>query len=300
MSRPQMSRTRRVAVVAVASAMVAVACGSSKKTGTGTPSPTAGASTTAGKATTARGFNGTTIKIAGLGNGTDFTDADLGTKARFKRANDTNELNGIKLDYLEFADDKQDPATATSEAKRLVTQDEVFAIVPDFSAVNPGPYLNDQHVPYIGWAFDNSYCSPTPSTSLYGFGYSGCLVPTKPLIVPDEDGNIFKYVSTKTGKAHPSAVEFSADSQSGKDSARIQATVAEGAGFNVVYNKGVIPLTASDFTPYVQAWMTADGGKAPDLINCLLAVQCIQIWAAAKAAGYKGVFQQGLGPSTPC
>ena len=295
MFRRRTSGTGRIVVIAVVAAMVAIACSSSKKTGTSSASPTSGAPTTAGTVTTGRGFDGTTIKVAGIGDAVGFGDADLGTKARFQRANNTNELNGIKLDYLEFAADKQDPATATSEARRLVTQDQVFAIVPDLSAVNPGPYLNEQHVPYIGWAFDGTYCSPTPSTSLYGFGYSGCLVPSNPSVMPDSYENLFKFTAMKSGKQKPSIVLFSNDNQSGKNSARFQATSAQGAGFNVVYAKGSVPITTSDYTPYVQAWLTADGGKPPDAIYCLLAVQCIPIWAAVKAAGYKGVFQATLG-----
>jgi ABC-type branched-subunit amino acid transport system substrate-binding protein len=37
-----------------------------------------------------------------------------------------------------FADDRADPTQATSEVRRLVTQEQVFSIVPDLSAVNPG------------------------------------------------------------------------------------------------------------------------------------------------------------------
>ena len=79
-------------------------------------------------------------------------------------------VKGVKFQYTEFADDKEDPAVATSEARRLVEQVGVFAIVPDLSPVNPGPYLNQQHVPYVGFAFDGTYCSPKPTTQLYGFG----------------------------------------------------------------------------------------------------------------------------------
>jgi hypothetical protein len=176
-----------------------------------------------------------------------------------------------------------------------VTQDQVFAIVPDLSAVNPGPYLAAQHVPYVGYAFDNTYCSPNPSTSIWGFGYNGCLVPANPLRMPDSYSELYKYVSGKTGKAHPSMVVFSNDNQSGQNSTRFGASGAEGAGFNVVSAKGDIPLVTSDYSPYVQQWMGADGGKPPDVINCLLATQCIAIWAAVKAAGYQGIFYQTLG-----
>ena len=241
------------------------------------------------------GFDGTTIKVAGIADLSQFAGAEVGAEARFKRANDTNELHGIKIQFVEMADDKLDPATATSEVRRLVTQDQVFAIVPDLSAVNPGPYLNAQQVPYVGYAFDATHCSPTPTTSLYGFGFDGCLVPSNPPAMPDEYGGLYKYVSGKTGNSHPSMAIFSTDDQSGHNTVRFQASAAEGAGFNVVYAKAVLPEVTSDYTPYVQQWLAANGGKPPDVINCETAAQRVPAWAAVKAAGYSGTFEQSLG-----
>jgi ABC-type branched-subunit amino acid transport system substrate-binding protein len=304
MSRSRFSVSGRLAVVAAVAGLVAVACSSSKKSSTTSTgaTPTSGVSATSGAPTTSevvvkssRGYDGTTIKVAGIAGLANFAGAEIGAQARFKRANDTNELNGIKIQFLEFADDKQDPATATSEVRRLVTQSQVFAIVPDLSAVNPGPYLADQHVPYVGYAFDNTYCSTTPSTSIWGFGYDGCLVPADPPVMPDGLSSMYKYVSGKTGKASPSIVIFSADNQSGKNTARFQASAAEGAGFNVVAAKGIVPVVTSDYSPYVQQWINADGGKQPDVIDCLIAAQCIPIWQAFKAAGYKGIYYHTLG-----
>jgi branched-chain amino acid transport system substrate-binding protein len=237
-----------------------------------------------------RGFDGSTVKIAGMGTAANFADADLGTKARIQRFNDDREIKGVEIEYLEFADDKQDPALATSEARRLVTQEQVFAIIPDLSAVNPGPFLNQQHVPYFGWAFDNTYCSQKPSTKLYGFGYNGCLVPADPPKMPDSFANVYKYVSEKTGEEHPSIVLFSNDNQSGKNSAKNQALSAKGAGFDVVFAEGVVPLTVSDYSPYVQEWLQADDGEQPDEIHCLLSVQCLPIWRAVEAAGFTGTY----------
>jgi branched-chain amino acid transport system substrate-binding protein len=242
-----------------------------------------------------RGYDGKTITIAGLGGATNFAGSDIGTKARVKRFNDTNEIPGVKIEYTEFADDKADPATATSEARRLVTQEGVFAIVPDLSAVNPGPFLNQQHVPYVGFAFDNTYCSPKPTTKLYGFGYSGCAVPADPPTAIDNYSAAYAYVSKKTGNKKPTIVLFSNDNQSGKNSTKVAASSAQGAGFKVVYAKGSVPQTASDYTPYVQDFMTANGGKQPDDVTCLLATQCLPIWNALKAAGFTGTFQTSLG-----
>jgi ABC-type branched-subunit amino acid transport system substrate-binding protein len=242
-----------------------------------------------------RGFDGKTITIAGMGIASNFAGADIGTIARVKRFNDTNEIPGVKIKYTEFADDKGDPATATSEARRLVTQEGVFAIVPDLSATNPGPYLNQQHVPYIGFAFDNTYCSKTPTTKLYGFGYNGCAVPADPPSAIDNFALEYKYVAKKTGNQHPTIAIFSNDNQSGKNSTKVGASAAQGAGFKVVYAKGSVPMTASDYTPYVQDWMTSNRGKQPDDIHCLLATQCLAIWTALKAAGFTGTFQTSLG-----
>jgi hypothetical protein len=41
--------------------------------------------------------------------------------------------------------------------------------------------------------------------------------------------------------------------------------------------------------------MSADGGKQPDTISCLLATQCLPIWTQLKAAGYTGTYWTPLG-----
>jgi ABC-type branched-subunit amino acid transport system substrate-binding protein len=294
MDKRRIGLVGRLAIVGLAVALTAAACGSSDDDSASEEE--SGANESSGTETPAasRGFDGTTITVAGMGSATNFADADVGAQARFKRANDTDELDGITIDYLEFADDKQDPAVATSEARRLVTQEQIFAIVPNLSAVNPGPYLAQQHVPYVGFAFDNTYCSTEPDDSIWGFGFNGCLVPAEPPVMPDSYRNLYSYVSEKTGEDEPSIVLFSNDNQSGQNSVRFQSASAEGAGFDVVYAEGVVPLATSDYSPYVQDWLSADDGEQPDAMYCLLSVQCLQIWAAVQAAGYEGTFQTSL------
>jgi ABC-type branched-subunit amino acid transport system substrate-binding protein len=295
MDKRRIGLVGRLAIVGLAVALTAAACGSSDDDDSASEEES-GANESSGTETPAasRGFDGTTITVAGMGSATNFADADVGAQARFKRANDTDELDGITIDYLEFADDKQDPAVATSEARRLVTQEQIFAIVPNLSAVNPGPYLAQQHVPYVGFAFDNTYCSTEPDDSIWGFGFNGCLVPAEPPVMPDSYRNLYSYVSEKTGEDEPSIVLFSNDNQSGQNSVRFQSASAEGAGFDVVYAEGVVPLATSDYSPYVQDWLSADDGEQPDAMYCLLSVQCLQIWAAVQAAGYEGTFQTSL------
>jgi ABC-type branched-subunit amino acid transport system substrate-binding protein len=277
----RITRQRRVGAVTAVAALVAAVTVTGVSGASGAPS--------------VRGFDGKTITVAGMGLASNFAGADIGAKARFKRANDTNEIKGVKLRYTEFADDNSDPAVATSQARRLVEQVGVFAIVPDLSPVNPGPYLNQQHVPYVGFAFDGTYCSSKPTTQLYGFGFSGCVLPSSPNVMPDSYAQEYQYVAKKTGKTHPSITIISNDTQSGKNSARFQATGAQGGGFKVVYAKGNVPMTTSDYSPYIAQWLTSDGGKQPDLIQCLLATQCLPIADALKAANYKGTLQTPLG-----
>jgi ABC-type branched-subunit amino acid transport system substrate-binding protein len=242
-----------------------------------------------------RGFDGTTIKIAGFATKQNFPMSDIGTKARIKRFNDTNEIKGVKIQYTEYVDSSQsDPATALSEMRRLVTETGIFAIVPDLSAVNPGEYMNQQHVPYFGYGFDNTYCSTTPSDKLYGFSYTGCTIPENPKVVGDTYSGLYKYLVQKTGHKHPTAVLVSNDNQSGKSALNRSIVQAKGAGFKVVYAKAEVPEQSTDYSPYVQKWMTANNGKPPDHFQCVATLQCISMWDAVKPTGYKGTFWTGL------
>ena len=62
-----------------------------------------------------------------------------------------------------------------------------------------------------------------------------------------------------------------------------------------MYSKGTIPATSvTDYTPYVQAVMTSDGGKPPDALVCLLATQCINMYSLISAGGYTGTYYSAL------
>ena len=88
----------------------------------------------------------------------NFGDAAVGAQARFQRANDDNEVKGYTFEFKEFADDKNDPATALSEARRLVTQEGVNAIVPNVSLVTPSDFLTQSQIPWFGSGYDTTYC----------------------------------------------------------------------------------------------------------------------------------------------
>ena len=269
----------RAGVLAVAVAMVAVVT-----------TPVVG-----GAAPSVRGFDGTTITIGGMGLHNNFPDGANGAQGRFKAFNDDNEIKGLKIEYVGYKDDKQDPSTSLQVARELVQQDQVFAIIPNLSQYTPGDYLTQQKVPWFGWGFDASYCSPSPSQTLYGFGYNGCLIPPDPKRMPDSGGQLYKYVSEKSGNDKPTLAMFSNETDSGKNAVATQASGYAGAGFDIVYAKGLLPPPPiNDVTPYVQELLTSNDGGPPDAMVCLLSVDCLPVWAQLQANNYAGVYQSTL------
>jgi branched-chain amino acid transport system substrate-binding protein len=281
MKRP-FKRSRLVVGVALVAALAASAL--------------AGTVGDAGAARSVRGFDGSTITVASLGVKAQFEGGvTRGVNARIKRFNDTNEIKGVKIKWTEFADDAQNDATALNEVRRLVTQTGIFGIVGDTSANNPGEYLNQQHVPYFGWAFDNSYCSNKPTTKLYGFGYNGCLVPADPSVMGDNGFQSIKYVAEKSGHKQPTLAIFSNDTEAGKNSVKYQQIAYKGAGYDIVATNNQMPIPpVADYTPYANAMLTADNGNPPDAILCLLATDCIGMFTQIKASGYEGIFISSL------
>ena len=248
--------------------------------------------TGSGAGAAARGFDGTTITLGGMGLASNFEPgATNGVQARIKEFNDNNEIKGIKLKFVGLADDKQDPATALSEARRLVTQEQVFAIVPAVSQFLPTDYLTQQKVPVFGWGFAPMFCSTAVSTKVWAFGWSGCLVSPDAPVVPDSGATPYEYVSKKTGKKHPTMAIISNDTTGGKTGTSNAKLSSTKAGFKVVATNNQMPGSAvSDYTPYVQAVIKSDGGQAPDTIQCVLAIDCIPIYDQIKASGYTGSF----------
>jgi ABC-type branched-subunit amino acid transport system substrate-binding protein len=240
-----------------------------------------------------------TVVVAGFGVSSSFGAAGTGAQAYFNQVNASGQLKGIKIKYLGFTDDGSSPTTALTAVRGLVTQQHIFAIVPDMSENNPVAYLASQHVPYIGLPIDTTYCSPKPSTKLWGFGFTGCVDSLNPPRVVDTYGSLYSYATKKTGSKHPTFLVFSQENQSGQSIVQKAAASAKGTGFKVVSAKANVPVTApSDFTPYVEQWMTANGGKPPQVAVCLAAGSCVQAWQALKAVGYTGIYFDSVGNIT--
>ncbi|HEY3669612.1 MAG TPA: ABC transporter substrate-binding protein [Acidimicrobiia bacterium] len=251
----------------------------------------------AGTAPQTPGFDGKTIKVSGLGFATNFADAAVGAQARFEKANDTNELKGVKIDFGEFADDKSDATTSVNEARRLVEQDGVFAIVPMVSSTAPGDYLNLKKVPYFGWGFDKSYCGT--GDQLYGLGFDGCVLPPSPKVVPDfAAGTAFKYATDTLDIKHPTIAGIGTDSASGNTAMQSFIAQATGSGFKVVWAKHSLPAppaVVGDYSPYAQQILASNGGKGPDVVWIASGVSdSLGLPKALTAAGYQGTIITSL------
>jgi ABC-type branched-subunit amino acid transport system substrate-binding protein len=241
---------------------------------------------------TVPGFDGKTIKVSGLVSAANFFDSPIGAEARFKAANDNHELGkGIKIEYGDTADDKFDVATSISEARRLVEQEGVFAIVPMVTATGPGDYMNQKKVPYFGWGFDKSYCGT--GDKLYGFGFSGCVLPTDPKKVPDfSAGNPYKLLKSM-GIKKPTIAAIGTDSAPGHASMKSFIAQATGSGLKVVWAKAILPAppaVTGDYTPYVQQILASNKGKGPDMVFLAAGVNDgLAMPDALRNAGYKGL-----------
>ena len=234
--------------------------------------------------------SGGVIKVGGIGYKANYGDAEIGAQARFQRANDTKEVKGYTFQWTEFADDKNDPATALSETRRLVSQDGIFSLI-DVSLATPGDYLTQQQVPWFGPGYDATYC-PAAGTKGWGFGIYGCILR---LDAKRAYGTTFALLNKELaskGVKNPSIALIGTDSQSGKSGITQSASGAQGSGFNVVYAKGTIPAppaVVGDYSPYIQAMLTSNNGKAPDVIYSQAPPTIsLALFNGIKAAGFTG------------
>jgi branched-chain amino acid transport system substrate-binding protein len=300
------SRGLRIAAVASAAVLVA-ACGSSSKSSNSSSATTTGAAQGATATTTGcgassgvRGVTGSTITVAGLVTVADFgTDLGAAAKARFEQANNNNELPcGRKINLAEVSDDQQSPDTNLSDIRQMVEQERVFAIVPALTPVieGGGAYLNQHMVPTVGEGISPTFCDPSNPSDEYLFGFNGCLVPPLPNYAVNVVGPALTRQSEYLGKGSvqgQTAAVIGEDYESSKSGAFEIAASLASSGYKVVYTGNPIPApptTVTDYSPYVQALMTANNGKPPDAIYLEPGpANAFGMSRALQEAGYKGV-----------
>lgn len=242
-----------------------------------------------------RGVTPKQIVVEGIGPLTSATGGypgvDTGTEAAFARINKMGGIDGRKIKYLGFKTDGEVASHNYQLVQQAVEQTHVFAVVP---ALGQGflpastDYLNAQHVPYYSWGFMPGFCYEP-----YGFGFNGCLVPTKQHYA---DTGVAAPLIKALKLKNPTVAIAGDNTTAGKATASQIAEEYKLAGATVVYNKADLPSTGSvNYTPYVQTIMTTNNGKPPDLVFMSGRFSnVVGLTGALKAAGYKGVLVNAI------
>lgn len=230
-----------------------------------------------------QGVTDTEITVGGLATLTSprlstFTGVEQGALAWFEAVNAKGGVAGRKINFLGVRDDAESNETNTSEARKLVEQEKVFAVVPVVSNVFAGStVLQRADVPYFGWGFHEAFCEQPE-----GFSFNGC---GTPLV---EGHKSFAWPGL-VKKALPEAktvsftVEDTAAARAGTE--RYLRALPE-LGLESVLEDFSVPIGGNaDFTPYVQKVIAAD----PDVAFIVSGgATAVQLAGRLKAAGFKG------------
>ncbi len=283
------SRWARLGSLAAVSALVLAACSSNSGSGvTGSSSTQVPQGDTSGSTT--RGISSNSIKVgvlAVLSGPLALTGVDIGARARFERQNRSGGIHGRKIQIVDVQDDASDAQKDLAAAQKLVLQDQVFAVVEATNFLS-GQYLNSQKVPVYGWNVTPNGCNQA-----YDFGITGCNVPINPDQFGTGDAKQFAQV---LGGASGKTVVIPIDDDPSARAAKDQCTVPfTSVGFKLV-GTPLIPISGvTDYTPYVQQILTANQGKAPDLVfACTSVGSTIGLTSALTAAGFKGAQGNGI------
>ncbi len=233
------------------------------------------------------------IKVGGLIE-TQFAGSDIGAKARFADENDKGGVNGRKITYVEGQTYAQgNTAAALAEGQRLVQQEGVAAIVPALTSVPPAQFLEQQKVPTFSWSI-----TPLGWDAKWYFGITGALVAPFPKTapgsasLPDMLSKQFKDEGTASGGKGKSVAIIGSDDASAKSGVNQAKKTFLNQGYKVPYAKGAFSITTptSDYTPFVQAIMTSDGGNPPDIAYLVASFTDVQGLAKGlRQAGFEGI-----------
>ena len=251
------------------------ACSSNSSSSTGASTSPTGASSAA-----VQGISGTTIKIGGISESTDYAGTEQGFQARIDRANKDHELGKYTIQLVGTQDDGQSPATDLTDAQNLVERQGVYAVAPvvtsGFSSTTAS-FLQGKGIPYFGAGFSDGFCLPYTQ----GLSAVGCAVGStysSDFAVP--------LIAQALGKP-ASQLTFAIvglDIPQGTQTDASYADAVKLAGGKVVYNQAVVPLTTGNLGPVVNAVEAAK----PDVVWILAGGQALAVKGAFKASGYTG------------
>ena len=161
-----MFRFRWVAVAGVGAALFLSACGSTSSSSPGTAD--AAATITASTSTSADAQAGAAIRVGSICSCSGpqaslLADAEKVSQAWADSVNASGGINGHPVKLFTY-DDGQNPATALQDAKALVEQDHVIAIVGETSTIDGAwvPWVVSQGVPVVGGSSGNPAQAASP------------------------------------------------------------------------------------------------------------------------------------------
>jgi hypothetical protein len=237
------------------------------------------------------------LKIASIGYLQFYPDMAKAAGARFDQANTNKELPGGRtVDYLGLIDDKSTADGTIAAVRQAVEQDGAFAIIGTANAFYTPEYINQHHVPVIGWGVNDAFCTHGSKTPWYFFGLTGCLNPTPqtPYTNTSWPYSVAKQLENQ-GKSAKGATAglIGEDYDIGKQGIDTVGAGVEAAGFKIVYSKATLPpppTVVSDYTPYVQDILTSNSGGPPDVFFIVTSVQnALGLGTALTQSGYKGI-----------
>jgi ABC-type branched-subunit amino acid transport system substrate-binding protein len=212
-------------------------------------------------------------------------------------ANEEGGVHDRQINYVGWGDDQNSADTNLAEARRLVEQEGVAALVPVLSPnyLSAAEYAEQQHVPAFGWGISLGFCE-----TRYAFAFSGCLTPAPPVKVASNTwGSLidqaFKDQGDADGAKGKTAAVISEDNDSGRSGKVVIVATAEAVGMEIVYDESSLPppdpAPVSDFSPYVSELMEADNGEPPDVIFLVISQDNLQggFQLALNDAGFEGI-----------
>ena len=275
-------------------ALVASACGDDDGGGTASEGDADAASGSGGGGNgecDSPGVSDDQIKIGQLSSLTTPAAAfyglhQAGFKARIDKLNDDDGGIGGRQVVIETADDAADINRATTAARELVEQQDVFAVMVASSVIaGPASYLQDEGIPVVGY-------NVNPEWGVYDnmFGYSGS---NSPEPVATTTGGEFL---TQQGVERLAILGYA--QTSAQAAAEGMQESFEAAGGEVVYNSTDAPIGTSEWTTQAEeiASRGADGLYLP--------IQTQNALAAAAAVRQAGgdlkvtLFPAGYSPTT--
>jgi branched-chain amino acid transport system substrate-binding protein len=254
------------------------------------------AGTSARPAGQTRGVTDDTITVGGLGYAAFYQDSAVGAQARFDKANNGNEIpGGRKINFLGFRDDGSDQNKNLDEGRKLVQEDQVFAVVPVITPfLGASDFFAQNKTPFIGWGIASGFCE-----NPFGFGFSGCLTPEDPKTAASTWGELIKKGNFNGDTKGKTAAVIAEDNDSGASGIKTISASARAGGFKVVYSKNPVPplpATVSDYTPFANEIMSSNSGEPPDVVFLTVAANNVTgLQNKLLELGYQGVLTNAVG-----